>query len=329
MNISKTIIMPASPLRATVLLGSILSLVGTVQGALFWNPTTDFAATDTAPTGTTFTTQTFTPSGSKTPGSNHQAGDLDRTQLNFEGMNLNSGALQSLTGILDDGATGTNSRIIFQTTQTYTTGDILTFNFSYATQMVSQNTRTQGAIDTWNGSGVSDFGGDANLRFNWLIDANRTSVPNFGQPYSEVTWTIEGENVGSAASAGELNENVSSSFSSPDANTAIYTWSPIPNTPLADLSVVDTVSTNPYTTDDFAVESFSVSFTVNDANPFNAYDPGGPILNLAAGTEFIFTFDGISNGIEVLQTEVVPEPSGLLLLALGSLGLIARRKRRS
>ena len=48
---------------------------------------------------------------------------------------------------------------------------------------------------------------------------------------------------------------------------------------------------------------------------------------MAAGSNFIFTFDGMTNGIPAGLIGVIPEPSSTALLGLAALAVALRRRR--
>lgn len=292
---------------------------GSARGALFWNDSVEGAVLQAPGPGVTnFTTQTFTPYGSLSNGSVHTSEELADITLNFNGMTINAGStLQTVTGFIQDSAsTGTDSRIVFTNTVAYNAGDVLKFNFSWDNQMVSDTTR-DGGVDDYDGSGASvtptpfplgdgDDAGWANLRHQFLWS-------NAQMTFTDITWTLMGRNVGTAVTAGEFYDGFGTSSpqltnASTDPDIAIISFTGDGRT----RTWVNDIVGNSFT-DDFEIESFMVSMTLKDG--------------MAAGSNFIFTFDGMTNGIPAGLIGVIPEPSSTALLGLAALAVALRRRR--
>ena len=305
--------------RRSVLFGSLISFMNYAHGALLWNSTTDIVGTGITPNGNTFQTQSFTPRGSINSASVHTSDDLANITLNYDGLTV-GGVLQTVTGNLEHGGVGgfdDDARIAFQTTAAYTTGQVLTFSFSWATQMVSdkRNTPFGGpGLDSFSDtdSTVPNLGnfplgdpgetGWANLRnmFRWNTGAAQ---------FSNVTIDIMGDNVGNATNDfydGFLLTDSLAPFAkiNDDHAQSVHTGALV-----ADRFVYFNDSEfSAGDIDNFAIESITYSATLS--------------TDIAAGTPFLFTFDGISNGVEI-----VPEPSAYGLIFLGMSGLLFARRR--
>ncbi len=237
--------------------------------------------------------------------------EIGESRINFDGLTVNGGAKQGIKANLTHlNNKLTNSRVTVETTQAYLSGDVLNLTWSYDNPMTTVSPAYPAGPgyagstgESYNGSNLTDAGRSGTFRIDMFFAGIENEV-------SGVKLNLEGNNIGLTSNefASNFTSAAAITLDSNGVNNASFDYD---NTTLLSSGsrarFLDEIGLQG--TVDYDISKFSFDITLDG--------------DIAAGTQFIFTFDGAPTTV----ITPVPEPTSTAILGLGTLLLTLRRKR--